>query len=41
VKERELSGWKEMAVWKDFRLPYVSMAVWAEYIQYEMSNCSM
>jgi hypothetical protein len=33
VKVRELSGWKNMTVWKDFRLSYISEAIWAVYIQ--------
>jgi hypothetical protein len=32
TKERELPGWKDVVVWKDVRLSYVSEAVWAEYI---------
>jgi hypothetical protein len=36
TKERELPGWKDMTAWKDFRLTYVSEAVWAEYIQHVM-----
>jgi len=36
TKERELPGWNDMTAWKDFRLTYVSEAVWAEYIQHVM-----
>jgi len=32
AKKRELSGWKDMVVWKDFRLLYVLKAIWAKYI---------
>jgi hypothetical protein len=32
AKERELLGWKDVAVWKDVRSSYVSEAVWEEYI---------
>jgi hypothetical protein len=29
AKEKKLLGWNDVAVWKDFRLLYVSKAVWA------------
>jgi hypothetical protein len=32
VKEKELLGWKKVAMCKDFRLLYVSEAMWMEYI---------
>ena len=32
AKERELLGWKNVAVWKDIRSSYISKAVWVEYI---------
>jgi hypothetical protein len=38
MKERELLGWKNVKVWKDFRPLYVSDAVWIEYIQQVMSE---
>jgi hypothetical protein len=28
-----------MTVWKDFRPPYISEAMWTEYIQHVMSDC--
>jgi hypothetical protein len=30
AKEKKLLGWNDVAVWKDFRLLYISNAVWAE-----------
>jgi hypothetical protein len=32
LKERELSRWKDVKVWKDFKPLYVLEAVWAGYI---------
>jgi hypothetical protein len=34
AKERELSGLKDMAVWKDFRPSYILEVVWAKHIQH-------
>lgn len=39
VKERYLPGWKDVAVWRDFRSMYVLEAIWAEYIQHMTSKC--
>jgi hypothetical protein len=36
MKERELPGWNDMVVWKDFRPLHVSDDVWAEYIKHMM-----
>jgi hypothetical protein len=41
VKERELPGWNDVEVWKDFRSLYISNVVWAEYIQHVASTCFM
>ena len=30
AKERELSGWNDVAVWKDFRPSYGLEVVWAK-----------
>jgi hypothetical protein len=32
TKEKELLGWKDVVVWKDFKLPYLLKAIWVEYI---------
>jgi hypothetical protein len=32
LKKRELPGWKDMVVWKDFRPLYVLEAIWEKYI---------
>ena len=39
-KKRELVGWKEVAVWKDFKPSYILEAVWVEYIHRVMSIIS-
>jgi len=33
AKERGLSGWRDVMVWRDFKPLYVSKAIWVEYIQ--------
>jgi len=38
VREGELYGWKDVAMWKDFKPPYLLEAIWAEYIQHVMSK---
>jgi hypothetical protein len=38
-ERRELSGWKDVKVWKDFRQLHVSDAIWMEYIQHVMFKC--
>jgi len=38
TKERELLGWKKVAVWKDFRHPYISEVMWVECIQHVTSD---
>jgi hypothetical protein len=38
TKEKELSGWKDMVVLKDFRPLYISQAVWVKYIQHVHLN---
>jgi hypothetical protein len=30
MKERELLGWNDMVVWKDFKPPYILEVVWVE-----------
>jgi hypothetical protein len=38
AKERELSGWKNVTVWKNSRPPYISEVVWVEYIHHVISE---
>jgi len=38
TKESDLPGWNDMGVWKDFRPPYISETIWAEYIQHVKSE---
>jgi len=38
MKERELLGLNDVILGKDFRPPYISEAVWAEYVQHVMST---
>jgi len=38
VKEKELLGWNDEAVWKELRSSYVSETVWMEYIQHVAST---
>ena len=37
ARENKLPIWNDVTVWKDFRPPYISKAVWAEYIQHVTS----
>jgi len=39
MKERELSGWNGVVVWKDFKPSYVLEVVWAGYIQHMIFVC--
>jgi len=36
MQESELPAWNDVTVWKDFKPPYTSKDVWAEYIQHMM-----
>jgi hypothetical protein len=36
MRESELPAWNDVTVWKDFKPPYTSKDVWAEYIQHMM-----
>jgi hypothetical protein len=38
AKEKELLGWKDMVVWKDFRSLYILEVVWVEYIHHVTSE---
>jgi hypothetical protein len=37
TREREIPAWNDMAIWKNFRPPYISKAIWADYIQHMTS----
>jgi hypothetical protein len=39
IRESELQAWNNMAVWKDFKPPYISEAVWIKYIQHVTFTC--
>lgn len=38
AQERGFLDWGEVVVWRDFRPPHVSKAIWEVYIQYMMSE---
>jgi hypothetical protein len=39
MRENELPAWNDTVVWEDFRLSYISEAIWMEYIQQMKSAC--
>jgi hypothetical protein len=36
ARDNSLQGWNDVAVWRDFRLPYILEDIWPQYIQHVM-----
>ena len=38
VRDRGLQGWNNVAVWRDFKPPYIPGDIWPQYIQHVTSE---
>jgi hypothetical protein len=38
ARDNSLQGWNDLAVWRDFRLPYIPKNIWPQYIHQVMSE---
>jgi len=38
ARDNGLEGWNEVAVWREFKPPFISRDIWAAYIEHVMSE---
>jgi hypothetical protein len=38
ARDNGLEGWNDVAVWRDFKPPYISGDIWLQYIEHVMSE---
>jgi hypothetical protein len=38
ARDNDLEGWNEVAVWREFKPPFISGDIWAQYIEHVMSE---
>jgi hypothetical protein len=38
ARDNSLQGWNDVAVWRDFKLPYILGDIWPQYIQHVTSE---
>jgi len=38
ARDNGLKGWNEVAVWREFKPPFISRDIWAAYIEHVMSK---
>jgi hypothetical protein len=38
ARDNGLEGWNEVAVWREFKPPFISGDIWATYIEHVMSE---
>jgi hypothetical protein len=38
AKDNNLEGWNEVAVWREFKPPFILRDIWAAYIEHVMSE---
>jgi len=38
ARDNGLEGWNEVAVWREFKPPFISGDIWTQYIEHVMSE---
>jgi hypothetical protein len=38
ARDNGLEGWNEVAVWREFKRPFISGDIWTQYIEHVMSE---